>query len=180
MLEPALLTAEDLARFSPDDHRYELVEGRVIPMSPVSFDHGRIVIEFGGILRQHVRRLKLGRIVTEVGFKLASNPDTVRAPDLAFLREDRIPDPAPRGFWNGSPDLAVEVLSPDDRPADVRSKVDEYLRSGVPAVVVIDPDAQSVEIYRPSLPPTVLQGTGVVDLDDVLPGFQCTLPEIFE
>jgi Uma2 family endonuclease len=180
MLEPALLTAEDLARFPPDDHRYELVEGRVIAMSPVSFDHGRIVIQFGAILGQHVRRLKLGAVVTEVGFKLASDPDTVRAPDLAFLRQDRIHDPAQRGFWNGAPDLAVEVLSPEDRAGEVLSKVDEYLLSGVPVVLVIDPDAESVAIYRSSRPPVVLQETGVLDLDDVLPGFQCTLPEIFE
>ena len=180
MFEPALVTAEELARFPDDDHKYELVAGRVIRMSPVGYIHGRLVMQFGSLLERHARSRKLGAVVTEVGFRLASNPDTVRAPDVAFLRQERIPSPEPRAFWVGPPDLAVEVLSPEDRQLDVQSKVDEYLASGVPAVLVIDPDIRSVVIHRPSSPPGVLQGMDVLDLSDVIRGFRCSVQDIFD
>ena len=96
-----LVTADELERFPDDDYRYELVEGRVIRMSPVGFEHGRIVPRLTALLHRHVEEHHLGAIVNEVGFKLASNPDTVRAPDIAFLRLNRIPRPDPRGFIKG-------------------------------------------------------------------------------
>jgi Uma2 family endonuclease len=111
---------------------------------------------------------------------LARNPDTVRAPDLAFLKQERIRTTDPHGFWTGAPDLAVEVLSPDDRPSKIRPKVDEYFAKGVPAVLVIDPDARSVEIHRPSTAPIRLAETDTLDLGDALPGFRCGVAEIFQ
>jgi Uma2 family endonuclease len=148
-------------------------------MSPVGFQHGRIVMRFGSLLHQHVQSRKLGVVMTEVGFKLASNPDTVRAPDIAFIRQDRIPLSEPRGCWNGPADLAVEVLSPDDRQSDVRTKVDQYLAGGVALVVVIDPDAETAAAFRRSAPSATLHGVEVLDLDDVVPGFSCRVEEIF-
>jgi Uma2 family endonuclease len=92
MSEPArLVTAEELEKFPDDDFRYELVEGRVLRMTPVGYVHGRIVMRFGSLLEQHVRSQRLGVVLTEVGVKLKSVPDTVRAPDLAFIRRERIP-----------------------------------------------------------------------------------------
>jgi Uma2 family endonuclease len=175
-----LVTAEELERFPSDDNRYELVAGRLVPMTPVSFAHGRTVIQFGALLHEYIRKRKLGVVVTEVGFILAIDPDTVRAPDLAFLRQERIPTPDPRGFWPGAPDLAVEVLSPDDRAGEIRSKVDEYFARGVHVVLVIDPDPRSVEVHRPSRAPITLAETDTLDLGDVLPGFRCSVAEIFE
>ncbi len=175
-----LVTAAELERFPSDDNRYELVAGRLVAMTPVSFAHGRTVVRFGGKLDRYARDRRLGVVVTEVGFILATDPDTVRAPDLAFLRQERVPAPDPRGFWPGSPDLAVEVLSPDDRPREVRSKVDEYLISGVAAVIVVDPDLRSVELHRPSRAMLRLADTDTLDLDDVLPGFHCGVAEVFE
>ncbi len=174
-----LVTAEELERLPDDDRRYELVEGRVICMSPVGFQHGRIVMQFGSLLHQHVQPRKLGVVMTEVGFKLASNPDTVRAPDIAFIRQDRIPLSEPRGFWNGPADLAVEVLSPDDQQSAVRTKVEQYLTRGVAVVVVIDPDAETAATFRRSAPPAILHGVELLDLDDVVPGFSCRVEEIF-
>jgi Uma2 family endonuclease len=175
-----LVTAAELERFPSDDNRYELVAGHLVPMTPVSFAHGRTVIQFGALLHEYTRKRKLGVLVTEVGFILVTDPDTVRAPDLAFLRQKRIPAPDPRGFWPGSPDLAVEVLSPDDRPGEVRSKVDEYLTSNVAAVIVVDPDLKSVELHRPSRAMLRLAGADTLDLDDVLPGFHCGVADVFE
>jgi Uma2 family endonuclease len=180
MFEPALVTAEELAWLPRDDHKYELVAGRVIRMSLVGYTHGRLVMQFGARLGQHTRSRGLGVVVTEVGFKLASNPDTVRAPDLAFLRRERIPSPEPKGFWPGAPDLAVEVLSPEDRPAAVRTRVAEYLAGGAGAVLLIDPDAESLALHRPSSTPTRLRGQATLDLADVVPGFRCSVSDVFE
>src|SRR5690349_7265443 len=107
-----LVTAEELERH-PRDYRYELVDGRIVRMSPVGFEHGQVVARLLFLLQQHLRREPSGVVLTEVGFKLASQPDTVRGPDIAFVRRDRVPSPTPKGFFNGRPDLAVEVRSPD-------------------------------------------------------------------
>jgi Putative restriction endonuclease/Planctomycete cytochrome C len=133
-----------------------------------------------GSYRLDRRSGALGVVVTEVGFKLASDPDTVRAPDVAFVRQDRIRASDPRGFWHGPPDLAVEVLSPDDRLTEVRAKVDEYLSCGTPVVLVIDPDEETVTAFRRLAPPIVLEAIDdVLEVGEVLPGFRCTLREIF-
>src|SRR6478672_9366656 len=110
-----LVTAEELEKFPDDDYRYELVEGRVVRMSPVGYRHGRIVVRIAVLLSGHVERHQLGVVLTDVGFKLASNPDTVRGTDLAFIRQARLPAQDLPGFWEGPPDLVIEVLSPDDR-----------------------------------------------------------------
>lgn len=136
-------------------------------------------MHFGSMLHQHVQSGKLGAVMTEVGFKLASNPDTVRAPDIAFIRQDRIPLAEPRGFWNGPADLAVEVLSPDDRQSDVRTKVEQYLTRGVALVVVIDPAAETAATFRRSAPSAIVRGVELLDLDDVVRGFRCRVEEIF-
>ena len=175
-----LVTAEELEQLPDDDYRYELVEGRVVRMSPVGFRHGTTVVRFGSLLMRHAQERRLGAVMTEVGFKLASNPDTVRAPDVAFIRQDRIPAPEPRGFWNGPPDLAVEVLSPDDQPEEIREKVAEYLTRGVAAVVVVDLCTQEVRVFRPASPELALDVTNFLDLSDVVSGFRCNVRELFE
>ena len=174
-----LVTAEELEKYPDDDYRYELVEGRVIKMSPVGFQHGRIVPRFASLLHRHVEEHGLGAILSEVGFRLASNPDTVRAPDIAFLRLDRIPKPDPRGFINGPPDLAVEVLSPDDPPGEVRTKTAKYLACGVPLVLILDPVGRTATAHRQVGPPQISRGDDAVDLGDAVPGFSCSIPEIF-
>jgi Uma2 family endonuclease len=176
-----LVTAEELERFPDDDYRYELVQGRIVRMSPVGFQHGRVVTRLLFRLSQHLEDRNLGVVLTEVGFTLATKPDTVRAPDIAFVRQERIPSPDPRGFLSGPPDLAVEVLSPEDRPAEIRTKVDEYLAHGVPLVVVLDPDTRTATVSRRLTPPVpLLAEEDLLDLDDVIPDFRCSLREIFE
>src|SRR5262245_46140244 len=143
-----LVTADELERFPRDDRRYELVAGRIVRMTPVGYPHSRIALQFGSILREHVVANRLGVLVLELGFRLTMNPDTVRAPDVAFIRQNRIPAVEPKGFWQGGPDLAVEVLSPEDVAGEVRSKVEEYLAHGVPVVAVLDLATKSAEIHR--------------------------------
>ena len=175
-----LVTAEELQRSPDDDYRYELVSGRVIRMSPVGFDHGRVVMQVGALLHQYLQRHPLGVVVTEVGFKLASNPDTVRGPDIAFIHNDRVPPRGTRGFVNGPPDLVIEVLSPDDR-SGIREKTNEYLTRGVLMVVVIDPDEKTVTAHSLDAPARAIQSEDdVLDLGGVIPGFSFRLQEIFE
>lgn len=176
-----LVTAEDLEKRPDDDCRYELVEGRVVRMSPVGGVHAGVTAALLVRLTQHCKPRHLGAVVTELGFTLAIDPDTVRAPDVAFIRRERIPATGlPKGFWQGPPDLAVEVLSPGDRLSDVRDKAEEYLRWGARIVLVLDPDERTVTACRRAAPPITLRGDEVVDLDDVVPGFRCGAREIFE
>jgi Uma2 family endonuclease len=174
-----LITADELEHMPGTDHGYELVKGRLIRMSPVGPDHGRIVIGFGSMLHQHVKSRRLGDVMTEVGFKLELDPDTVRAPDVAFIRRERTTR-ASRGFFKGGPDLVVEVLSPDDRPSEVLEKIAEYLTHGVIAVLVVDPDEKIVTVHRRLTPPTRLVEDDELNLDDVVTGFSCRVREVFE
>lgn len=175
-----LVTAEELERFPSDDRRYELVEGRLIAMTPVSFLHGRTVMRFGSMLERYARERKLGDVLTEVGVVLKKNPDTVFAPDIAFIRRERVPAVTPRGFWKGAADLAVEVLSPDDRPGEIRKKVSEYLRRGTPLVLVIDPEKRLVSKWAQSSAPVTLTDADGLDLGEVIDGFNCRVREIFD
>ena len=175
-----LVTAEELARLPDDGYRYELVEGRLIRMSPVSFEHGRVVMRLGLLLGRHLEQHPVGTIGADVGFKLASNPDTVRGPDIAFVRRDRVPTSG-RGFFTGAPDLVIEVLSPDDRSGAVRAKTEQYLATGVPVVVIVDPEERTARTFRSGLPPVALSSPNdVLDLSDAITGFRCPLHEIFQ
>lgn len=175
-----LVTADELERMPEDDYRYELVRGRLIRMSPVAPRHGGVTMTIGALLWQHVKPRKLGRVWNEVGFRLASNPDTVRAPDVSFVRSDRLPLPEARGFYRGAPDLAVEVLSPDDSPADVREKVSDYLTAGTPVIVVVDPDKREAIVYRPRSAAIRLRTDDAMDLGSVVTGFSVRVGELFE
>jgi Uma2 family endonuclease len=175
-----LVTADELEHLPGDDYRYELVAGRLVRMMPVGYRHGRIVAELLSRLVYHLRERNGGIALSEVGFVLSTGPDTVRAPDIAFLRPERAMPPDTRGFFRGAPDVAIEILSPEERPSGIRAKVDEYLSAGVPLVVVVDPDARSVTLSRRLLPSVVFgDEDDVIDLGDVIPGFSCELREIF-
>lgn len=175
-----LVTAEDLERMPDDDWRYELVRGRLVRMSPAAARHGVVAMAIGALLHAHVKARNLGYVGPEIGFKLESDPDTVRAPDMAFIRRDRVPARDAGGFHKGPPDLAVEVLSPDDRPSEIAEKVEEYLTCGTRAVVVIDPDERTVVVHRRLTPPLTLTADDTLDLDDVVAEFRCAVREIFE
>lgn len=174
---PAFMTADELLHV-PDKHA-ELVRGVLIVREPPGLPHGRIAVELAAALVPHVRANGLGCVYVESGFKLASNPDTVRGPDLAFISEARIPDPEPRGYPALAPDLAVEILSPDDRPGEVLGKVADYLTAGTRLVWVIDPDRRLVRIYRADGTENVLTTEQALQGEDVVPGFSCTLDSIF-
>jgi Uma2 family endonuclease len=176
-----LVTAVDLARIAArDDYRYELVAGRVIRMSPVGWQHGVIVGRLLGMLVTGLRGRSVGEAVTEVGFTLRTNPDTVRAPDIAFVRQERLPRETLRTFWPGAPDVAMEVLSPDDNRKQMADKVADYASGGVSAVVVVDPDASIVTVHRPGKLRHISRRGDELELSDVIPGFRCAVDDIFD
>jgi Uma2 family endonuclease len=134
-----------------------------------------IALAIGHFLRTHPS----GRLlVAETGFVLSTNPDAVRAPDVAFVRNERIPDPLPRGYARFAPDLVVEVLSPDDRPGEVLEKVADWLGAGTRLVWVIDPERRTGRVHRPDGTVMMLNELDALDGEDLLPGFSRRLAEV--
>ncbi len=173
-------TAEQLAAMADDGNRYELVEGVLQVMSPAGSEHGEIAAELLLQFRQHAKRHGLGKTyAAETGFLVRSNPDTVLAPDAAFVSIDRLRDLGRHeGYLPLAPDLVAEVVSPRDRTGQVEAKVQLWLDAGVRVVVVVEPRPPIVRIHRANRPPQSFTD-GLVDLSDVLPGFQLDVSELF-
>jgi Uma2 family endonuclease len=179
MSSPALLTADELLHLNLPNKRTELVRGRLIVREPAGFRHGVVANRLSLAISSHVQINQSGLVLAaETGFKLASDPDTVRAPDVAFVSRERLPDPLPTGFAAMAPDLVVEVLSPDDRPGEVLAKVADWLRSGCRLVWVVDPGRRIARVYRADGSEALLAHDGVLQGEDVLPGFAQPLAAI--
>ena len=179
MSPPALLTADELQHFYVPDKRVELVRGLLVVRELPGMRHARVAMDLALALGAHVRAAALGRVYAEAGFKLASNPDTVQGPDVAFIRRDRIPDPEPTGFAHFAPDLVVEVISPGDRAGEVLAKVADWLSAGTRLVWVLDPARRVARVYRDDGTEQILTADESLDGGDVVPGFSCPVGEIF-
>lgn len=173
----AITTADELLR-AQDIGRCELVRGELHMMVPPGYEHGRLQNRIGRRLGNLVESRNLGVVLGEIGFVLARNPDTVRAPDVAFVRAGRVARPSP-GYVEGAPDLAVEILSPDDRPGYVRDKVAEWLEAGAGAVWVVDPRDRTVAIHRAHAKPVVLGEADTLRGDGALKGFEVLVCDLF-
>jgi Uma2 family endonuclease len=179
--ETTLTTAEELLRMPDDGQRRELIHGEVNTMPPARHQHGRIAQRVALSLGQHVTARRLGEAyAAETGFKLASNPDHVRAPDVAFVRHERVVAVGEvEGFFPGPPDLAVEVTSPNDSFVDVEEKVFDWLDAGAGAVIVVNSKKRSVTIYRSVTDVRVLSEKESVSVEDVVPGWSLPLVDLF-
>lgn len=178
MSHPTLMTAEELLHLNLPNKRTELVRGVLIVREPSGYQHGavamRIALRLGRFLEDH----PLGQLVAaETGFVLERGPDTVRAPDVGFIRNERVPSPLPRGYADFTPDLAVEVLSPDDRPGEVLEKVGDWLKAGARLVWVVDPIRRVARVYRADGTQAELQADDALDGEDVLPGYSARLAD---
>ena len=174
-------TASELFEMPDDGFRYELVRGELRRMSPSGTEHGAIVWNLSGLLAPHIKAENLGQgFGAETGFKIASDPDTVRAADIAFVRRERIPETGiPKNFWPLAPDLAVEVLSPGDTYSEVSEKVEDWLNAGARAVWIIDPRRRVVSVHRSMTDVLHLSEADELDGGEVVPGFRCEVSEIF-
>ena len=174
----AITTSEQLQR-AGDIGRCELIRGKLKTMIPAGDEHGRITVKLTCAVGNHVMSRQLGILHgAGTGFILSRDPDTVRAPDLAFTRTERASPPA-RGFVPVAPDLAVEVLSPDDRPGYVREKVAEWLEAGTLAVWVVDPHERTVTVHEPGQHPSVFGEADQLPGGDLLPGFELAVRDVF-
>jgi Uma2 family endonuclease len=176
-----LVTAEELLRMPDDGYRYELVRGELRKMAPAGYLHGRIAINITTPLDRHVRTHNLGVVcAAETGFKLASNPDVVRAPDVAFIRRERVEEVGDvEGYWPGAPDLAVEVISPSDTYADVQEKVVDWIEAGTRMILLVMPRKRTVTIYRSLTDIVMLTEHETLDGADVVPGWKLPVRELF-
>jgi Uma2 family endonuclease len=176
------VTADDLLALPTGmGKRYELVAGELRVMSPAGWVHGEIVANIADLVGAFIRQQKLGRrFGAETGFLLRRDPDTVRAPDFAFIANSRLPKSAPsEAFWPGAPDLAVEVLSPGDTAGEVAEKIEEWLAAECSAVWVVDPRLKTVTIYQSATDVQVKVAGEILVGDPVVPGFSCAVDEFF-
>jgi len=176
-----MLTADDLFLME-ENGPCELVRGEVIRMSPAGGLHGKLTIRIGALLDAYVRPRHLGVVCgAETGFILERDPDTVRGPDVSFVSRDRIPpEGEPEGYWPFAPDLAVEVISPNDLYREIEQKVEDYLRAGVRLVWIVNPGTRTITTYRPSSEAHILRIGDTLTGADVIPGFDVSVSEVFE
>ena len=150
-------------------------------MAPAGHVHGEYAMSIGAPLAIHVKTNGLGKVyAAETGFQLESNPDHVRAPDAAFVRRQRVEEVQDEpGFFPGAPDLAIEVISPSDLYTEVDEKVADWLDAGTIAVILVDPRRRVVKLHRSMTDVVVLNEEDTLDVDDVVPGWQMPVGEIF-
>jgi Uma2 family endonuclease len=175
------VTAEELWRLSTSDKKYELVQGELIEMTPPGGTHGNIAAKMSWLLLNFVKAQKLGEIMVETGFQLASNPDTVRGPDISFLSADKVPAGGiPAGYISGPPDLAIEIVSPGDTASEIHAKAQDYLEYGSRLVWIVYPQQQTVVVHYPDRTARTLQHADTLTGETVIPGFSCQIQEIFD
>lgn len=181
MATTRLITAEELEQMPGDGFRYDLVRGVLIRTAPAARRPARIEVRLGHYLYTFVDEHQSGEVYgAEAGFVLARDPDIVRAPDVSFVRAERLsPDLDEDRFLPFAPDLAVEIVPPSDRARDVHDKVMDYLDAGVPLVWVIHPSRRTVTVYTSGRTARLLREGDELDGGDVLPGFRLAVAEIF-
>ncbi|CAN5549289.1 Uma2 family endonuclease [soil metagenome] len=177
----ALITADELLLMPDNGLRRELIRGE-LRESPLSgFEHGWVTMCFAGPLHQYVAEHDLGVVCTaETGFVLETNPDTVRAPDVAFVKLERLASIRKlSSFFPGPPDLAVEVISPSDSYSEVEEKVEAWLNAGCQMVILINPRNSTLKVFKSIADVTVLTVNDIFQGGELLPGFQLPVRQVF-
>lgn len=178
--KPRPITADEFFHMPSTDMRQELVRGVVCEMPPAGAEHGRIVAVLSALIYNVIKPAQLGTVFGEIGVWVERGPDTVRAPDVAFYSAERMPlDDKTKGYPDYVPDIAVEVVSRNDRVTEVNDKARMWVDSGVRLVWIVWPDWGTVDVHRPGEAVVELSGDATLDGLDVLPGFSVPLTDIF-
>lgn len=178
-----LVTADDLLTLpNGEGQRYELIQGELHTMTPAGGEHGRLHLKLGAMILNCVRRHRLGEVFgAETGFRIGRDPDTVRAPDVAFLRTERwAAQERPDAFVEGPPDLAVEIVSPWDKHDEVHEKALAWLEAGAQLVWIVQPRSRTLTVYWPDRSSRVLGVNDTVDGGEVIPQLTLQVRDIFE
>jgi Uma2 family endonuclease len=175
-----LLTVRDLEQMPDDDSvQIELDEGELIRIPPAAEDHGYRGIEIATLLNIYVKQHKLGRIYgADTGFVLSD--DTLRSPDVAFVRQERLQAFKSTGFAKGAPDLAVEIFSPSDSVRQLMRKVKQYLAAGCHTVWIVYPDRREVQVLTAAGEDRLLRPGDTLEAPELLPGFSTGVATLFE
>ncbi len=178
---PRLITAAEFAVMPSEDVRRELVNGELMTSPPPDFTHGATQANAGGILSEFARPRRAGAAFIATGFFISRNPDTVRVSDVAFVSVDKLPgDRLPNKLFPFAPDIAVEVISPSETPADARERALMWLEAGSALVWTLFPDSRSVTAYRSDGEIMTLGEDDVLDAAPVLDGFSVKVSEFFD
>ena len=177
-----LLTAEEFANLPDPGAPQELVRGRIVSMPVPGRRHGYVCHRIVRLLGEYVESRDLGRVLcNDSGVITQRGPDTVRGADVAYYSFERLPKgPVPDGVGPEIPELVVEVRSPSDRWREIHDKVNEYLKAGVLAVVVLDPDAETGHVFTSDDPPRSLTASDELALPGVFEGFRVSVGRFFE
>jgi Uma2 family endonuclease len=180
-LSTGAITAKQLAAMPDDGNRYELVKGELRMMSPAGGRHGRVAFNLGLMLGNHVLERQLGVVyAAETGFLIERDPDTVRAPDVAFIGSARAQEIADEvGYVPLAPDLVGEVVSPSDSFSEVEEKALRWLKCGTRMVLVLDPACRTVHVYRAADEIVVLDESASLDAGNVVPGWKLRVRDLF-
>ena len=173
-----LITADELLKMTDDGYRYELVRGVLIKKMPPGDRHGDAAIWTAVELGNYVRDNNYGAVRAEIGYRLESDPDTVRAPDVSWIAPEHVYEPI-AGYPEVTPDLAVEVKSPSNSNREMANKARMWLSFGSRMVLVLDPEPVTVALYLPDSEPTIFSEDDVLKLGDLLPGFKCPVWRLF-
>ena len=174
------VTAEQAAKLYPDQ-RWEIIRGELIMMTPAGYRHGRIANKIAYLVTHHVLEHGLGEVVgPATGFYLERSPDTLRAPDTAFVGRARLDEMNETGFAEIVPDLAVEVVSPSDSPSYVEDKARMWIDHGVKLVWVVWPQTRSISVHRGADAPAILHDGDELTGGEVLPEFRCDVSAVFD
>jgi len=172
-----LMTAQELGEMDDGSNRHQLIKGELLTMPPAKYEHMRVGANLTIILGQYVKANRLGVVGTEGGYKLESDPDTLLAPDVSFVAQDRI-RLSPEGYHSGPPDLAIEVLSPGDRKGYIDRKLLLWLGTGTRSVWLVDPRRRTVEVISSLNDRRTFHETDEL-VDHTVPGFRVKVSEIF-
>ena len=173
------ITAAELERLHLPNKQVELIRGQLVVREPPGTWHGRVAARLTLSLGTFTTQHGLGEVFAQdTGFKIARDPDTVRAPDVAFVLRERLVQIPDEGYADLAPDWVTEILSPSDRPGEVLDKVGQWLSAGVRLVWVIDRGRRQARVYRADGTVTIVEADGMLDGEDVFPGLGCPLGDI--